>query len=1004
MNKIFSVKVGISGIIIIFTFIAIFPFPAAFNRLENQFGQEIASVSGGFKISVPQQKIEVAISPKGATFNPNSKNDARDKFSIFPVELGAVPVPSTGIVSVYDQSSIYLDRGIISEQFTSISKGIRQNFIIHEKKSGNDVLTLLLSVKGAKVTNVDNEIILTTESGRKFVYGYLNVSDSSGKKLNADMKAINSNEIKINVYASNACYPIIIDPTITDADWAGMNVNNILGTNGPVYAQLWYKGNLYIAGRFSMAGNIRANNIVKWDGNKWDSLGSGTDSTVNALAVDSNGILYAGGMFNKAGGVSIKRIAKWNGSSWSALDTNAYSFAPNQNVNEIAVDIYNNIYMSGNFKTIYFGNDSLIVNYIAKFDGTQWSDLANGVKNNITASTSITALTCDKNGNVFVGGRFDTAGEIHVGNIARWNGTQWDSLGSGVTIGTDGNRCLLSLISDNNGNIYVGGSFFISESYNLALIAKWDGNKWANLDSTFLFRSHGDEKVYTLLLDNNGNLYAAGLFYAGNKSANNIVMLKDTTWVSLKQTIDDSIGLYNNIIFSLTISDSNILYAGGTFRNVSGVRAKNIAQWNGTDWHSLGDIVTPVYDTVWAVLSDHKGNLYIGGNFKKGILKWNGESWDSVGNGVNGNVYALCMDSNSNIYAAGKFDSAGTRKAKNIAMWNGEKWIGLDLGVSPGPIMALVCDTANNIYAGGYIDTARDITPHSIAKWDGYIWDSLGGGLNRNTSPMVYSLSINKYGTLFAGGIFDSAGHTLCKNMAKWDGTTWNSTGMTITTYCINAITNDKYGNIYFATCGTTPYTSKSSQSYIYSINDSGQTRIGIANKCVSSMTIDSNNYLYATGFFDSLYYGVSGSCKANGLALWKNNQWESMGSGLYTSGNAITIQNSVLFAAGGFYFAGNICSPYIAKVDIGNVTADIKKYSTPQTVHPYFRVRNNILYFDNIKSEDKLLLYSVSGKIIYKTTGVNRIKLDNISPQTIIVNVCRNGKSILSGMFIKSK
>ena len=43
------------------------------------------------------------------------------------------------------------------------------------------------------------------------------------------------------------------------------------------------------------------------------------DSAVYAAAMDNAGNLYVGGDFTVAGDVPANNIAKWNGSSWSAL-------------------------------------------------------------------------------------------------------------------------------------------------------------------------------------------------------------------------------------------------------------------------------------------------------------------------------------------------------------------------------------------------------------------------------------------------------------------------------------------------------------------------------------------------------------------------------------------------------------------------------------------------------------------------------------------------------------
>ena len=71
-------------------------------------------------------------------------------------------------------------------------------------------------------------------------------------------------------------------------------------------------------GGFSTAGGSAANYIAKWNGSSWTALGSGMNGGVYALAV-SGQRLYAGGDFTTAGGSAANSIAKWDGSSWSAL-------------------------------------------------------------------------------------------------------------------------------------------------------------------------------------------------------------------------------------------------------------------------------------------------------------------------------------------------------------------------------------------------------------------------------------------------------------------------------------------------------------------------------------------------------------------------------------------------------------------------------------------------------------------------------------------------------------
>ncbi len=96
------------------------------------------------------------------------------------------------------------------------------------------------------------------------------------------------------------------------AKWNGTNWDSVgTGMNNRVNALAVYNGELYAGGAFTLAGGTPANHISKWDGTNWSALVPGTNSTVTAMA-EYNGDLYAGGRFTLAGGVNANHIAKWN--------------------------------------------------------------------------------------------------------------------------------------------------------------------------------------------------------------------------------------------------------------------------------------------------------------------------------------------------------------------------------------------------------------------------------------------------------------------------------------------------------------------------------------------------------------------------------------------------------------------------------------------------------------------------------------------------------------------
>ncbi|MFH0980928.1 MAG: hypothetical protein V2A79_05255, partial [Planctomycetota bacterium] len=170
-------------------------------------------------------------------------------------------------------------------------------------------------------------------------------------------------------------------------------------------------------GEFTTAGGVPANAIAKWNGTQWSALGSGMGlwgggPDVYALTVFDDGTgpaLYAGGRFTTAGGVTANWIAKWNGTQWSALGSG-------MNTLVYALTVFDDgtgpaLYAGGGFTTA----GGVAANRIAKWDGTQWSALGSGMQGYVQALTVFDDGTGPA---LYAAGT--TAGGVHSYGIARW--------------------------------------------------------------------------------------------------------------------------------------------------------------------------------------------------------------------------------------------------------------------------------------------------------------------------------------------------------------------------------------------------------------------------------------------------------------------------------------------------------------------------------------------------------------------------------------------------------
>jgi trimeric autotransporter adhesin len=312
-------------------------------------------------------------------------------------------------------------------------------------------------------------------------------------------------------------------------------------------------------------------------GQTWFTLGSGMNKDIAALGL-YNGNLYAEGDFDTAGGSPANYIAKWNGTSWSGLGKGLYS--TDQYGQVCALINYNGNLVVGGYFDSAGGHAA---NNIAEWDGTNWSNL--GVGTNYI----VKAFTIYK-GNLIAAGNFSTAGGILSPCIAEWNGTSWDSLGSGM-------NGAVGAVIVYKGNLIAGGNFTIAGGQPVSYIAEWNGTSWSALGSGL---SWDPNALDTL----NGSLYAGGSFTtAGGNPASNIAKWDGTAWSPLGSGI-------NNIVLTITTYNGN-LYAGGSFDSAGGLRANNIAKWNGSSWSAL---CSGMNNAVGALIV-YDSNLYSGGYF-----------------------------------------------------------------------------------------------------------------------------------------------------------------------------------------------------------------------------------------------------------------------------------------------------------------------------------------------------------------------------------------------------
>jgi trimeric autotransporter adhesin len=531
------------------------------------------------------------------------------------------------------------------------------------------------------------------------------------------------------------------------SNWSTLGSGSYNGTGGPVYAIGVCGPLVFVGGWFTSAGGISANFIAKWDGSSWSAHGSGVYGVVRAITAADTGDIYVGGDFTTLGtGVAANHIATcrvWP-PAWRPLG--AYGAdGVNDVVRAITVGASSSdVYVGGDFTTAAYSTPA---SHIAKWNGSSWSALSNGVANGVGY---VVRAVAPSGTNVYVGGDFTLAG---YSVIDRWNGSSWSALGSGADYS-------VSALAVGGTNIYVGGSFVTAGGINAHAIAKcnWDGSLWSSLGAPGL----GVNDEVDVIEVANGELYVGGNFTAaGTAAAQRIGRFNDNGWSAL--------GRLSNSVTAIAGSPPD-LRVGGRFGNLG-----YIAEWDGIGWWPLGGGVN---NTVHAIAAQGL-TVYVGGDFTGGapfnyVRKWNGSSWSALGSGVDSPVNAIAI-SDTGEYFGGEFWKAGGIVVNHIAKWDGSSWSALGSGVSGGWVYA-VAVSGSNVYVGGNFTYAGSINVTNVARWDGTSWSALGLGLGGGVQPCVYAIAVD--GTnVYVGGDFTMAGGVIASNIASWDGNRWSALG-----------------------------------------------------------------------------------------------------------------------------------------------------------------------------------------------------------------------------------
>ena len=301
-----------------------------------------------------------------------------------------------------------------------------------------------------------------------------------------------------------------------------------------------------------------------------------------------------------------------------------------------------------------------------------------------------------QDGKIYVVGSFTSAGGVAgTRGIARWTGTAWEAVGSGLDNGS-----AYAIVVGPDGTIYIGGDFTsVSGVAATDNLAAWNGTAWTSISASIT-----GAFVYALALDGLGRLYAGGDFSAIEGVANTARIAYRTTggvWTAM------GTGGTGGNVFAIVVMPNGDVVAGGTFTLMGGVaNTVRIARWDGSAWNALstGTPGTAVY----VLAADEVGRLYAGGDFTtiggvttNYIALWNGVAWSALESGVNNVVRGLNFDRRGFLHVTGDFTLiGGVSLSQNYIIWSGTNWLPPDIYPNSDYQFAFFDKFAGDLYIG----------------------------------------------------------------------------------------------------------------------------------------------------------------------------------------------------------------------------------------------------------------------------------------------------------------
>ncbi len=252
----------------------------------------------------------------------------------------------------------------------------------------------------------------------------------------------------------------------------------------------------------------------------------------------------------------------------------------------------------------------------------------------------------------------------------------------------------------------------------------------------------------------------------------------------------DTLTRFNQVIRDMIVFDNKLFIGGNFTKNQDTIMSYWTAYYNGSNVIPHSNPIGGGGPREFAVFNNE---LYAVGDWQftfnpyVGVAKWNGYTWEQAG-GSNSTHWSILADNNY-LYVA---TPAGVIRRKTAT---GSFLPFKDLSTAGNVSIFKMISYQGKLCVMGNFTELEGVPVRNIALWNGTTWEALGTGVASNVTEAVVFQN-----DLYIAGSFDEAGGIASRKIAKWNGTSWSDVGMSITGTSWNGIRGlTTCGNLLFA-------------------------------------------------------------------------------------------------------------------------------------------------------------------------------------------------------------